>query len=127
MNKLSYGWSIVIGLVEIFVTLAVFSDVYDPFELKVLAILVIIYTTLRSVGAGVGQAIIGLTQGLEGEFRKLNKAEYERMSEEDREWDAEKRKEGQQAVEKVNRKIMINLVIVAVMYIVAVFNLFGAI
>jgi hypothetical protein len=125
MSKLSYGWAITIGFIEILVTLAIFSDVYDTFEVRVLAILVIIYTTLRVIGSGIGRSIIGLTQGLEGEFRKLNKAEYDQMNEDDKEWETEQRKETQKMLEKVDRKIIIDQIVVAVMYIIAVFNLFG--
>lgn len=126
MKKMSYIWAILIGLIEIGVTLSLFSGYYNSsFETKVLAILVIIYTTIRVIGMGLGQSLLRLMYQTDANFKKLK--ELQGFTDPDTlELEKEESEEVSGTIKKAEIKAIINAVIVAIMYLIAVANLFGS-
>lgn len=126
MKKMSYVWVVLIGLVEIGVTLGIFSGYYESsFETKVLAILVIIYTTIRVIGMGLGQSLLGLSYQADENFKKVKELQGFTDTE-TVELEKEERNEFLNTIRKTETKAIINTVIVAIMYLIAVVNLFGS-
>jgi hypothetical protein len=129
MKTISYIWTVVLGLVEISVTISLFGSNYvsDPFQTKVLALLVIIYTTIRTLGIGLGQTVLNTAVLTDASFKKLQKMSpgYLRdVAAEEEEKAAQE--ELSEKIRRMNIKSIINSIIVAIMYLIAVYNLFSS-
>lgn len=120
MKKLSYLWTVIVGIIEIGITFAVFNFVYDSFEIRVIAILIIIYTTVRTLGLGLGQHLIGLTFGIDDEFRRIRKMNPNYIH---NEMEDEEVAEAKNKMNVVKIKGIINGVVITIMYFIAVFRL----
>lgn len=123
MKNAQYFWTIIIGLVELFVTVGLFDGVYDSFEIKVISLLIIIYSSIRLIGAGIGQSIISLSFGLQNEFtllkKHLNYDDYGLELLDDEEIETKDK------LRVLEVKALINSIVVGLMYMIAVWNLFN--
>lgn len=125
MRAFSYLWTAVISIVEIFITLTVFSNIFDDTQIKIVAILVIIYTTIRTIGAGLGQALVGLIIMTNKEFRTLRQIiDKEYLQTEKAEDDIEEEKKAMEVFQKNRVKTYITGTGLFIMYIIAVLHLF---
>lgn len=126
MKKGSYIWVVLVGLIEIGVTLGIFSGYYDSsFETKVLAILVIIYTTIRVIGMGLGQGVLGLSYQVGKNFKELKELQGFTDTE-TAEIEKDELDELLNKIKKTETTAIINTVIIAIMYLIAVVNLIGS-
>ena len=53
MKSISIVWTVIIGIVEVILALFISAVAADSYEKLVLGILIVIYATIRSVGAGL--------------------------------------------------------------------------
>lgn len=123
MKKISNLWTIVVGIIEIGITFAVFNFIYDSFETRVIAILIIIYTTIRTLGLGLGQHLIGMTFGINEEFKRIRRMNPDYIP---NEIEDEETIEVKNKMSEVKVKGIINGIIITIMYFIAVFNLLGS-
>lgn len=84
-NALSYSWTVLVGVVELIVAIALLASANSIFEKLSISLLVLIYVTIRIVIASVGlsvweQAAIGLTRYLHI-LKLMRDPEYEKSRE----------------------------------------------
>jgi hypothetical protein len=70
---LGYLWRVVSNLIQLLVVLYIFSKLKTPFEVIVVAVLGLIYTTVRTMGFGNFIAFTNLGKGLDQEFIRLRR------------------------------------------------------
>jgi hypothetical protein len=70
---LGYVWRIVSNVIQLLVVLYVFSKLKGGFDVIVIAVLGLIYTTLRTMGWALGMTFAKLGQGLSDEFIRLRR------------------------------------------------------
>ena len=127
MRYLGYIWTVVINLIAVAVALAIFSNLYSKFEIIVIALLGLIYISIQGFVMMYGKTTAELVFGLDGEFRRIrsmlrsdiNDGEIEKKELE--EVEAAKKKVSHAAV-----KMYINIFFMVVVYIIILWNLFGA-
>jgi hypothetical protein len=71
MRFLRYAWGALINLVAVLVVLIVFSRFHEPFEITTIAILGMLYVTVRSIGIGSAIYRMDFGKAVQVEFNDL--------------------------------------------------------
>lgn len=123
MKKLiSYLPSVVFAVVEVFIVLAVISDAGYSSDADIMAGLVLLYATIRSIGIGIGLTIDKLTLGLAND---LNQIKERIRSDYDTEDEKETLKAASDKVAKTEVKLYIRSFGVFIIYLIALAELLG--
>ncbi len=125
MKKIGYIWTVIIGLFEVFVSIAIFSSIYGSFEKIVVALLLIIYATIRTIGAGLGQGVMSMAIVNHAEFRSIKNL-INPASDEDEEYYQEQRKGALEKQKNIQTKFIINSISILIIYVMSVLVLLGA-
>jgi hypothetical protein len=121
-NFFGYAWTVIANLIAMAVILYVFSNTGSGFETKVIAILVIIYLTVRGFEAGYSLATSNLAIGLDSEFKRMRgllKSPADK-------YEIEAFQETKQKAEKAMIKMYINSIFMSIAYMIALWNLFSS-
>lgn len=121
---LSYGWSVVSGLITLTIAFAVINHFYEPFERVVVDLLVLIYVAVR--GGAVSLAFIAIEQAKldRNRFLMLMKATGDRQFES--EDNQETLDDDNEKIGRANVKVIIQSVFLSLIWLVAFLNLLGA-
>ena len=119
---LSYGWTIIINLVTIGVVLAIYDNLYDDFEIIAVSLLILIYLSLQTYIITFGKATASTVFALDGEFKRLRKL----LNDESDEYEEEEIRKAKKKLDVAEIKMYINGVFLFIIYLIALFNLFGA-
>ena len=124
MKWLSYGWSVISGLITLAIAVAVVNHFYEPFERVVVDLLVMIYVAVR--GGAVSLALITIEQAKldRNRFLMLMKATGDRQFES--EDNQETLDEDNDKIERANVKVILQSVFLSLIGLVAILNLLGA-
>jgi hypothetical protein len=80
---LGYVWRVVFNLIQLLVVLYILDKVKGDFQVIVVAVLGIIYATIRTIGFGLALSFINTGQALEREFKRLRHLLNDQLIEED--------------------------------------------
>lgn len=119
---LSYAWTGIVNLITIGVVLAIYGKVYENFEIIIVSILILIYLSFQGFSMIYGQTIMATAFGLDTEFKRIRKLLKDEPNRDEKE-------EIQEAKKKVNKatiKMYINAAFLFIIYLIALFHLFGA-
>ena len=117
-------FNIIIGLFEVCISIAIFDYTYSSFETIVVALLLIIYTTIRKIGIGLSHTIIDLTFGVAEEFKRTRT-----LSHPDNLYDVDsedKKIPLIESTEKIKTKNIINLITLSIIYVIAILHLISS-
>ena len=117
-----YVWTVIVNLITIGVVLAIYDNVYESFEIIVTSILILVYLSIQSFSMVYGQTITATAFGLDTEFKRIRKLLKDEPNKDEKE-------EIQEAKKKVDRaaiKMYINAGFLFIIYLIALFHLFGA-
>lgn len=121
MKALKIAWFIFVKLVTLFFVFLIFSIPNTDFERIVLSILVIIYVTIQSSLRANAIDQMNFKLALANEFRSIRE-ELTKISEEhDEKW-----AEINQSKNKIENRIIANIVFDFIVYLVAAFNILSA-
>src|SRR5690349_3944496 len=126
MKYTSYIWTIVVNLMTVGVTVAIFESTNTSFERIVLSLLILIYINLVTFVSLYGQAKSEELFAMNYEFKRLRKLLKEDVNEEDAAYEEEQLKEGKEKQSKNQNKFYISSVFLFIIYIITLFNLLGS-
>ncbi len=118
-----YAWTIVINLITLAVLLGIYSNVYESFEIIVVSLLVFIYLSVNSFYVFYARTTVETNLSLFDEFARMRKL----MKDEVNEYEVEAIQETKNKLKKSSVKLYINITFMGIAYLIALFNLFGAI
>src|SRR4051812_25340883 len=79
MNAVAYIWRGLVNCFYLFVVMYVFDKITDKNTTLIIAVLALLYTTMRQIAGGQALAFIAMGKGLHAEFADLkSKMGYER-------------------------------------------------
>lgn len=119
---LSYAWTVVVNLITVGVVFAIYDNVYASFEIIVVSLLILIYLSFQSFSMIYGKTTAETAFALDGEFKRIRKL----LKDEPNEYEAEEIQEAKKKVDKAMVKMYINAGFLFIIYLIALFNLFGA-
>ena len=119
---LGYAWTIIVNLITIGVVLAIYGKVYESFEIIVVSILILIYLSFQGFSMIYGQTITATAFGLDTEFKRIRKLLKDEPNRDER----EEIQEAKKKVDKATIKMYINAAFLFIIYLIALFHLFGA-
>lgn len=119
---LGYAWTVVVNLITIGVVLAIYGKVYESFEIIVVSILILIYLSFQGFSMIYGQTIAATAFGLDTEFKRIRKL----LKDEPNRYEKEEIQEAKKKVDKATIKMYINAAFLFIIYLIALFQLFGA-
>ncbi len=124
---LGYVWAVIINLITLGVVIAIYSSLYDSFEIISISILILIYLSIQTFAMTYGNATIENVFLMHAEFERLRKLlrKNDEM-EEDEEFEKEEIKEARKKTNKAKVKMYINAGFAFIIYVIAIFNLLGA-
>jgi hypothetical protein len=127
MKIASYIWTVLIGIIEIIVALSILDGGYytESFETRVLALLIIIYVSIRSLGMGLGQSIIRLSLTLDEESKKNKKFNPGTTIEMDEEIEREDKELLDKTLKEIKIKSIINGIVITLLYLISVITILG--
>lgn len=111
---LGYALNVTINLVTIGVVLGIYSKLYEDFEIIVTSILILIYLSLQSYFMVYSNGLLGLST----EFKRIRKLLKDEPSKEEKEMDKN--------IGPAMMKMYINAGFSSIIYLIALFHLFGA-
>lgn len=123
-----YIWDIIRNLITLFIVFIVYTNIYSPDTKLIFSGLLLIYLSVLTVGAGLGQHSIQmglLNTRLQLRTQKALLSRSDGIGNEGIELDdeeAELQKAGY-ALEKLQYKFYINAVFISILYITAIYNL----
>lgn len=118
----SYAWTIVVNLITIGVVLAIYDQVYENFETIAVSILILIYLSIQSFSMTYGHTITTAAFGLDTEFKRIRKL----LKDEPNKIEKEGIEKAQKKVNEATIKMFINASFLLIIYLIALFQLFGA-
>lgn len=119
---IGYVWTVIINLITIGVVLAIYGKVYESFEIIVVSILILIYLSFQGFSMIYGQTITAAAFGLDTEFKRIRKL----LKDEPNKYEKEEIQEAKKKVDKATIKMYINAAFLFIIYLIALFHLFGA-
>lgn len=122
LKWLSYAWTVVINLIVIGVVLAIYDRVYRSFEVIIVSLLILIYLGFQSFSMVYSKTIAETAFALDNEFKRIRRL----LKEEPDEYELEELQEAKKKVDKAMIKMYINAIFIFIIYLIALFNLFGA-
>jgi pheromone shutdown protein TraB len=122
MRWLGYAWTVIVNLITIGVVLAIYGKVSADFEVIVVSILILTYLSIQSFSMIYGKTITATAFGLDNEFKRLRKL----LKDEPRNDELEEIKEAKKKVDNSMIKMYINAGFLFIIYLIALFHLFGS-
>lgn len=122
MKILKYVPSVIFALIEIIIVVIVLDNSSYSSNSEIMAGLVLLYASIRTIGIGIGTSISNLTLAFAKDMTDIKeriRADF------DTEEAKEKLKEGKEIVDKSNVKSIIRGVGVFIIYLIALFSLLG--
>ncbi len=118
---------VVLGnLITLGVTLAIYTRLYDDFEIIVVSLLILIYLTIQTFTMAHGIVTVESILTTHTEFNKIRKLlKKDENGINDEEFEREEIKEVTQKISKAKIKMYINGVFIFIIYIIAIVNLLG--
>lgn len=119
---LSYTWTIIVNLITIGVVLAIYDSVYASFETIVVSLLIFIYLSFRGFLILYGKTIAETAFALDGEFKRIRRLLKDELDDSE----TEEVQEAKKKVDKSIVKMYINAVFLFIIYLITLFQLWGA-
>lgn len=119
---LGYIWTVIVNLITIGVVIAIYDNVYGNFETIVVSLLILIYLGFQSFSMIYGKTTAETAFALDGEFKRIRRL----LKDEPDEYEAEEIQEAKKKVDKAMVKMYINAAFLFIIYLIALFSLFGA-
>lgn len=127
MNWISYSWTALINLITLGVVIGIFSSLYESFEIIVVSLLVLIYLSLQTFAMSFGQIQINNTFLFAQQFRRVRQLiQKDNLNSYEEDAEKEETKEAKDKADKLTIKMYINAGFAFIFYIIALWNLFGA-
>lgn len=123
---LGYAWTVIVNLITIGVVLGIYSNLYQSFEVIVVSLLILIYLSIQTFAMTYGNATIDAAFSMNFEFQRLRKLVQKNQIDEDEESEREEIQEARKKVDKAKIKMYINAGFAFIIYIIALFHIFGA-
>ncbi len=121
-NWFSYLWAVVVNIFTTGVVFAIYSNVFASFEVIVVSLLILIYLSVQSFLMIYGNITTRTAFGLNSEFLRIRKL----LKDVPEEYEIEETQEVEKKAMKATVKMYINGVFLFIIYLIALFNLFGA-
>lgn len=119
---LGYAWTVIVNLITIGVVLAIYGSVYASFEVIVISLLILIYLSFQSFSMIYGKTTAETAFALDAEFKRIRRL----LKDEPDEYETEEVQEAKKKVDKAMVKMYINAGFLFIIYLIALFHLFGA-
>ncbi len=119
LKALGYGWRVAVNLIEIVVVMAIFSGLRGRFETTVVAILGVIYVTVRTIGISSWMMAVNTAIRQDLQFFRISELAQDPLLEEYKE--ARKKSEADLSIATV--KAWINVGGLAVTSLICLFQL----
>lgn len=116
-------WDIIVNLITIGVISGIYSSIYGDFETIVVSLLILIYLSLQSFSMLQGKTIAENAFALDGEFKRIRGL----LNADPTDEEIEEVRNARRKFDKSMTKMYINAAFVFIMYLIALFNLLGAI
>lgn len=126
MKYISYIWTVFTNLIALFVAFAIFSSTYSSFETIVFSLLILIYINLISFSGIYGQTKVKEVLMMHEEFKRMRKLLNENVGEDDEVFEQEDLKNTKEKARQNEIKFYINAGFMFIIYIIVLWNLFGA-
>lgn len=124
---LGYAWTVIVNLITIGVVLGIYSNLYQSFEVIVVSLLILIYLSIQAFAMTYGSATIDTTFSTIFEFQRIRKLVQKNQIDEDEEKnEREEMQEARKKADKAKIKMYINAGFAFIIYIIALFHIFGA-
>ncbi len=117
-----YAWTVIANLITLGVVAAIYSSVYDSFEIITVSLLILIYLSIQSLTMIYGKTTVETAFAYDSEFKRIRKL----LKEDVDEYEDEEIKDAKKKVGKSMVKMYINAGFIFIIYLIALFNLFGA-
>lgn len=124
---LGYTWTVIVNLITISVVLGIYSNLYQSFEVIVVSLLILIYLSIQTFVMTYGNATIDTVFSMNFEFQRLRKlVQKNQINQDEEENEREEIQEARKKVDKAKIKMYINAGFAFIIYIIALFHIFGA-
>ncbi|MCX6734501.1 MAG: hypothetical protein NTZ25_01160 [Candidatus Peregrinibacteria bacterium] len=120
---LGYVWTIIANLISIWFVLAIYSKVYESFQVIAVSILILIYSNLQGFLMSQGKTNTRNIFFIDAEFKRIRKL----LNNEPTKSEMEEMKEAQKTVNRAMVNVYISAIFLFVLDIIAIVHLFGAI
>ena len=126
-----YVWDVIRNLITLFIVFTIYSNIYDPNTQLIFSGLLLLYISVLTMGAGLGQSSLQmglLDTRLQLRTHKvlLSRADGPIDNEDLKNEEVELQKAGY-ALEKLQYKFYINAVFSCVLYVAAIYNLLDSV
>ncbi len=122
-----YIWTVIVNLITIGVVIAIYSNIYDSFEVIVVSLLILIYLSIQTFATTSGNTSISTAFYNHEQFSRIRKLlKNSEVVSEDEEYENEEFLEAKKKFDKAKTKMYINIGFAFIIYIIALFNLLGA-
>lgn len=125
-NSFGYIWTVIVNIITVFVVVSIYDSLYDDFEIIVVSLLILIYLSIQTFIMTYGNILIKNAFSLNSEFNRIRKLI---QNNEDYEYEENLEKEDiEEAHKKTNKaeiKMYINAGFAFIIYLIALYNLFG--
>lgn len=108
-----YVWTVTLDVVSLIVLVGIFNSTSDNQQRLVLALLMLIYLAIRTLGIGLGIMIMKQLTGLQEEFQRLR----ELLNEEVGKDELEQAKETKKIIDKGAKKTVIDSIFLTIAYL----------
>jgi len=122
INFGGYVWTIVIGVVSVFIILAILNSTYDDGLVITYAILILIYLSLQSFINGIGYFLVKQSNIAHDEFNRIRLL----LNDEPTAMQKREYEESQTIINKAVNKSFISGVFIFIGYIITIFFLIGS-
>ena len=117
-----YTWTVIVNLVTLGVAIAIYSNIYDSFEIITVSLLLLIYLGVQSFSMVYGKTTVETAFAYDAEFKRLRKL----LKDEPDEYEEEETQLAKKKVSKAMVKMYINAGFLLIIYLIALWHLFGA-
>jgi len=119
---LDYAWAVIVNLITIGVIVSIYSVVTESFEIIVISFLILIYLSIQSFSMIYGKTATETAFALDAEFKRIRKL----LKDEPNKSETEGMSEAKKKVDRAMVKMLINAIFLSIIYLIALFHLFGA-
>jgi hypothetical protein len=126
MKWLTYGWTVLINLITLFIVFAIFEVVYGSFETIVCSLLILIFINLASFTAGYSQMTTKRIFMDHARYKKLRNLMQQHEDPNEMAAEADDEEKANITAKKNEVRFYINSVFNFIIYITAVFNILNS-
>jgi hypothetical protein len=116
-----YGWTVIVNLITLGVVVAIYSNIYDSFEIITVSLLILIYLSIQSITMIYGKTTIETVFAYDSEFKRIRKL----LREQPDEYEEEEIQVAKKKVGKAMVKMYTNGSFIFIIYLIALWNLFS--